>query len=882
MQIATHPVSFYPVSITPTSPPENTSHSAAPGVRQKRSIGASEPKDQKIVQAVKSTLRSSGGAYEDASVNPDLGNRARPGDKIPPATAPEVTINTDSATQDISDSLLSVEQEASNFLKKKFAELAQKAKTPADKEMWTIDPDDTYLVTFDYNTTGEKPYPAKVIQRISLTQALIQNAQQTPSGQGYEVPYYAGGPEVIVKPDLETLRPGTFDMSSRFNPYQEQANTTHTYQGIYRESGQGAAPVYNGGNQSTITPAEFKALIWKADFQQPYNEFLNDFWTHHLEKYPSLAKASFVRSAMAQLQEGSLTAQGRELIMRAVGLPGNQASWPNISYADLQKNPPKDPDIETGLLKLGSYSSTDLVYITDAKSTPALTLLYIPGNSSPLHSFSSPAEMKAWLARQMADPIKRNAMAMHFALKDKPNGFARAGIDETLAGLGTWPEKRETPGGLFNYDHRAFTGFWDPQTFITTEPSHLPFDEITKRQKARSYVDADIQITSDADETKQSILSGLEKTKKVALFLAPLALVMPEVALALDTVYLVDGATTTVIGVDDEIHGKPAGTQRIIFGAFNAATVVIPHLVKAGRTPEGAADNVESNTVHSDDKQAANNPTASSTPRPHGVSPLTPAPRPLPDFSLHAMPDNFLEGRTLRGDGTYQVGEQFYVRYTDGTGVSRAFEISRNYKIESGYVRVIDPSSQKTVMFLESAGQGEWRLNTMKGGGKKFIKPAQQKGPPAKENAAPGLSVKAPLADHQDWQSLLDSGTYNGQPVYIHYTDKAGAEAIAQGQSITDATRGATRAGSKGGIYVNPPGQQFNGENVEDLLFLGNERYVGRGDYMVIFSTDQAPEELGAITAGSPFVELRMPKEIKLKPSNFLYLGPNTFPNYFD
>ncbi|NVZ49774.1 hypothetical protein HX792_05445 [Pseudomonas sp. B6002] len=804
------------------------------------------------------------------------------GEKTPSPVDLGVNINIDPITQDVSNSLNSVEQEASNYFKNLFAKFIQRSKFPEEEKRWNVDPDNTYLVTFEYNTTGEKPYPAKIIQRLSLTQALIQNAQETPSGQGFAVPYYAGGPDVIVKPDLEIRTPGTFDFSSRFNPGTEKADITHTFQGIYKESPGEPATAYNAGNESGIRPAELRQLIKTADYQKPYKEYLDDFWSRHQEKYPVLAKASLVKSAMAQHQEGSLTTQGRELIMRAAGLSGHQESWPDVKFEDLQKNPPKDPNIELGLLKVGSYQSTDLMYITDTKSTPALTLLYIPGNSSPLHSFNSQAEMKTWLAEQMAAPTKRDAMALHFALKDKPNGLARAGVDETLAGLGTWPQKRETPGGLFNYDHRAFSGFWDPQTYITTEPSSLPLDEMTKRQKNRSYADADVQITSNADVTKKAILSGLEKTKKFALFLTPLALVMPEVGLALDAFYLADGVTTTVVGIDDKAHGKPQGTERIVFGVFNAATVVLPHIARAGKATEGAAGKVEYETITPNDNPAPNSPETAQIHTPD-VEPIRPSSaRPLPDFSAHALPENLLEGRTLRGDGTYQVGEQFYVRYTDGTGVSRVFEISRNYKIENGYVRVIDPVTQKTVMFLESAGHGEWRLNTMKGGGKKFIKPAQQKGPLAKENAVPGISANAPLANHQDWQSLLDSGTYNGQPVYIHYTDKAGAEAIAQGQSITDSTRGATRAGSKGGIYVNPPGQQFNSENVEDLLFLGNERYVGRGDYMVIFSTDQAPEELGAITAGSPFVELRMPKEIKLKPSNFLYLGPNKFPNYFD
>lgn len=262
--------------------------------------------------------------------------------------------------------------------------------------------------------------------------------------------------------------------------------------------------------------------------------------------------------------------------------------------------------------------------------------------------------------------------------------------------------------------------------------------------------------------------------------------------------------------------------------------------------------------------------------------------RALPDISAHSVADSLLSGRTMRGDGTYQVGEQFYVRYTDGTGVSKPYEISPVYKVEGGPVRVIDAQTKKTVAFLQPAGEGEWRLNRLPGGiksgtpgSKKASQPQAQKALGRPGSSAPLAATNKPLVNHPDWRSIVDSGLHNGQPVYIHYTSKEGAEAIARGHSINDLMRGETRAGSKGGVYVNPPGQQLNGENVENLLFLGNERYVGRGDYMVVFSSDQVPQDLGSITSGSQFVELKMNKEIKLTESNFLYLGPNQFPDYF-
>ncbi|WP_338513761.1 membrane-targeted effector domain-containing toxin [Pseudomonas poae] len=87
----------------------------------------------------------------------------------------------------------------------------------------------------------------------------------------------------------------------------------------------------------------------------------------------------------------------------------------------------------------------------------------------------------------------------------------------------------------------------------------------------------------------------------------------------------------------------------------------------------------------------------------------------LPDFSQHAAPQSVLDG-TKRADGTFQVGDDFYIPFTDGTGVERAYKISPIYKLESGSVRAIDASSGKQFASLVRTGTGEWRLNKLKGG----------------------------------------------------------------------------------------------------------------------------------------------------------------------
>jgi len=118
-------------------------------------------------------------------------------------------------------------------------------------------------------------------------------------------------------------------------------------------------------------------------------------------------------------------------------------------------------------------------------------------------------------------------------------------------------------------------------------------------------------------------------------------------------------------------------------------------------------------------------------------------------------------------------------------------------------------------------------------------------------------------------------------PIFIHYTSKAGAQGILASKAITDKHRNEKRSGSKSGIYVNPPAQQFSPENAEILLFLGNDKYKGSADYAVIFAWDTKPEEIGPVTQGSWVKEFKIHGDIKLTKENILYIGPNPFPDVF-
>ena len=439
-------------------------------------------------------------------------------------------------------SLMTPESEISRILKSKIKQRCG----------LNVDPDKTYLVTFKDSARTEKD----VVEKVTLTQAALKNLQ--------------GVPVEDNKNWLQKFGQYVSPLIFSYNKVEEVVESSRAEQGIYHDPASAAAQPYSEPTRVDIPVADFKTLVWDTDRTQLYKDTLTTFWEKQSDSYTTLSRMAFVKAIKFQSLEGSLDPEAVELAQRAMG-PFAKKPWPELSVQDFEKRTLQDPGLDIGLVSVNGMKSTDLLCVTDKKTQ--LTLLYVPGNSSPLHRFDNPQQMGEWLAKQAADPIKRAALMTHFSLEDQADKTFSDGVHQSLQGLGAWSTAQETQEFSFSKINA-----WSPERYIKVAPlTGDPFQEVMALQKARSFSDADNAIVSDIDYTKAKITQGLEQAAKVALFMTPLALVMPEVAVAVDVFFLGAGVTETAIGIDDVAKGKSTGTDRIVFGVLNALPPVVVH-----------------------------------------------------------------------------------------------------------------------------------------------------------------------------------------------------------------------------------------------------------------------------------------------------------------
>lgn len=252
------------------------------------------------------------------------------------------------------------------------------------------------------------------------------------------------------------------------------------------------------------------------------------------------------------------------------------------------------------------------------------------------------------------------------------------------------------------------------------------------KQHVQMVIDrADHQSVSSAEVAKQSLLNKIEFGIEVALIFADL---IPVVGKGVSTGVRLGKAGVTALRANSKILPhliKKPGLARTIYSDFSLAATGISNLRAAPMRPvfrsTGQAGPLAARTgPRALPAPTSPPPAAASTSS--GVNsvatrPSTTVAVPNRNLSAYAVSDEVIRGARLGSNGTYNVGGNWYVRYTDGTGENRVYQIHSAFHASSGRVDIINPNapatasrSDRTVAFLQSAGKGEWRLNQMTGG----------------------------------------------------------------------------------------------------------------------------------------------------------------------
>ncbi|MGY3306579.1 hypothetical protein ACVK1X_005908 [Pseudomonas sp. PvR086] len=455
------------------------------------------------------------------------------------------------------------------------------------KEKWgqDIDPQTTLMVTLDYHYKGHPEengfQQGQVANSRSLLQALLSNYQTVGDGRFAETAF-----GLYTPPDVGPR----VRIVEHVDEFADYGSGNHdTYEGIYRQT---TPQTYGPASQLKLRPADFKKWVWELDFKHVYETYLEKVWPSDEVLTASgpyalrtSVKAAFVMTAWLQFKERCLSQKGLELAMEAAGLPPGQA-WETLTIEQLQAATRTPLSVRAGRLKLYRYTATDIWAFRDTASTRVL--LYIPGNSSPLHEFTDATQLHQWVVAQGKLSETKQALAAHFAEDDREDGTFHAGVLTALDGMAQYPamHRLTNNAGFFNND-----GYWDPADYIGYDnpPSTTdPFAQLvlTMKQAAHASIES---IRTDAQVNRDNLSAVVEPVVQWINRFGPLALFVPGGEGILALAGLIDAG----YGLDQAVNGetpreRSEGVSRTVFGLLNA----LPIGAQAALKDEAAVESV--------------------------------------------------------------------------------------------------------------------------------------------------------------------------------------------------------------------------------------------------------------------------------------------------
>jgi hypothetical protein len=348
-----------------------------------------------------------------------------------------------------------------------------------------------------------------------------------------------------------------------------------SYNAIYNSYPDG---VYSPKTQWNISPAIISTLAKNLDFDDIYRRYINKYWGDNYLDFIKKLRLSFLQSVSYQLKEGSLSLKGATLA-QGMTEKDRQVSWHFLGLARprLVKWKFWVGDLFATSKKYSAFSF-DIFYIIN--QTDGHVLLYVPGNSSPIHEFSNITALHLWFANQTRNITKRDVLLTHFLMGDWESitaffkTFHAEGVREILYAMA---QTNLNLGAINNY-------------FVLSDPIYsleTLFVELTEKMMKKCKDDISYMITSNRDKTKELAVHWVQT---ISLFILPLTIICPQ-CIILDVLFLTETAIKIGIGVDDLMFQKAIAGERLYFGVLNSLPLV-PRVIGVSVSSSNALSNI--------------------------------------------------------------------------------------------------------------------------------------------------------------------------------------------------------------------------------------------------------------------------------------------------
>ncbi|KAJ3630060.1 hypothetical protein Zmor_027112 [Zophobas morio] len=348
-----------------------------------------------------------------------------------------------------------------------------------------------------------------------------------------------GGPRVVINSDNTCTQELVANRQLNLFPFSipnigySEESYLYQYTALYDSLiDQAFVPI----RQFAFSPDKIKELAKGIDFYKVYTEYLAQYWRDNYKSYQEHLATSYFKCIEFQTEEKSLTTKGA-LLSRSAAYGSENVSVHFLGLVIGEDRPSYSHTyVSPTSVKSAIYSYNILVI---KHNMDGRIILYIPGNSSPLHEFNNESAMNLWFMKVINNEDKKKALISHFSTRDiqiyKP--FAE---EKTAPILGRPFSKMENI-----------------------------FDRLTRSIKTYSINTIPEDIVSNRDIAKRKVLKWINSVNKILL---PLAIIFPNVIIN----YLLMTSTITELGIiiDDSRYNKLGWEGRLEFGILNALPFV--------------------------------------------------------------------------------------------------------------------------------------------------------------------------------------------------------------------------------------------------------------------------------------------------------------------